>query len=371
MKVKLCYGGESHGYGLAGILDGLPRGLKINLEMIKRNLARRRKGVGRGPRRKIEDDNFTIACGIIDGITTGGAIGFIMENRSQELRRQEIPRPGHVDLPGALKYETYDIDSVAERASARETAIRVLAGTICIQFLEHFGITITGWVEAIGRTGSKIRITDLKSMAGLVKKSRVSCPDPVASKAMLQEIKNARKKGETLGGIIRVGADGIIPGIGGISHPEKRLDSRLAAAIMSIPSVKGVEIGEGFKQARIQGSKAHDPILWDNGKFYHSSNFAGGIEGGITNGEMILVRAALKPISTLKKGLPSVKMKTKQEVLGPAYRSDVCAVPSAVVIAEAMTALVLADAYLEKFSGDSLKESLRNFKNYRDSIRKL
>lgn len=371
MRIKFCYGGESHGYGLVGMLDSLPQGLKIDQDMIGENLSRRRKRPGRSGRKNIENDNFNIACGLLDGITTGGPLGFVIENRSRKLRHQEVPRPGHVDLAGALKYELNDLDPAAERSSARETALRVVAGSLCIQLLKHFEITIVGWAEAIGKISGNFDINDLDMIKKLVRKSQVGFPDPQVSKLMINEIKKASEKDETLGGIVRVAVSGVIPGIGGISHPEKRLDSRLASALMSIPSVKAVEIGEAFQQAKLYGSKAHDPVFWDGEEFYRKSNLAGGIEGGISNGEMILTRLALKPIPTLKEGLPSVNIKSKKAMPGPVYRSDVCAVPSAVVVAESMTAIVLADAYMEKFGGDSLKETIGNFENYKDAIKSL
>ena len=372
MRVKLTYGGESHGYGLAGLLEGIPQGMEVDLNQVKLNLARRKMGAGRGERSNFEFDNFTIICGVMIGETTGGPIGFMIKNASRELRHQRIPRPGHVDLAGALKYGTHDIDVAAERGSARETAIRVLGGTLCIQLLEHFNIKITGWVESIGSISTDFEVTeDFETITELIKKTPVACPDMVAAQMMTNELKIAADSNDTLGGTVRVAVKGVVPGIGGIGDPDKRLDALLAAALMSIPSVKGVEIGKGFSQAKMRGSQAHDPIFWGGAGYYHEGNLAGGIEGGLSNGEMIMLRAALKPIPTLKNGLPSVNLETKQSAPGPFYRSDTCAVPSSVVIAEAMTALVLADAYMEKFGGDSLNETLRNFDAYKDAMKRL
>jgi chorismate synthase len=346
--LRFLTAGESHGKALVAILDGCPAHLPLTVQEINRDLFRRQLGYGRGPRMQLEKDRVEILSGIRRGKTIGSPIALLIPNRSTELFEKVVtcPRPGHADLAGALKYYHKDIRNVLERASARETAARVAVGTICRKLLSVFRIVIESRVVEIGRFTQE--------------------------KEWRKAIDQAKKEGETLGGVFEVVAKGVPPGLGSYVQADLRLDGRLAQALMSIPAVKGVEIGLGFGVANLPGSQVHDEIYYQKGKgFSRRTNRAGGIEGGVTNGEPIILRAAVKPIATLRKPLNSVNLLTKKETLAHVERSDVCAVEPAAVVGEAVVAFVLAQAFLEKFGGDSLEEIKDNYSSYQKRISML
>lgn len=376
--------GESHGQGLLAILEGMVAGLELSEEYIRRDLVRRQSGYGRSERMKLEADEARIVSGVRHGYTMGSPIGLMLANRvwqewqevmstspvAVEVPPLTAPRPGHADLAGAIKYGLKDIRPVLERASARETAARVAVGAIARRFLEEFGIAIHSHTVNIG--GHESRVCGRIDWRG-VERSPLRCADPEAEKAMLAAIDRARADGDTLGGIFEVVANGVPIGLGSYVQWDRRLDARIAAAIMSINAVKGVEIGSGFSLAGVPGSQAHDVIRLARGRrgaypWRRATNFAGGIEGGISNGEPIVVRAVVKPIATLGKPLPTVDLQSGRATKAHYERSDICVVPAAGVVGEAMLAIVLADAILEKFGGDNLRETLENYRNYLSSI---
>lgn len=359
--LRFLTAGESHGKGILTILEGMPAGVEVKEEELLLELSRRRRGYGRGKRANIENDEFEIISGVSEGKTTGAPISVLILNKDYENWKGKYmpifaPRPGHADLPGMKKYGFDDCRPVAERASARETAARVVCGYIAKKLLSKVGIKVVSWVIQIGPIIANLQPMEdrlrnaetAKNLFELAESSEVRCPDPSASQEMKKLIDEAREKGDTLGGVFEVAATNVPVGLGSYVHWDRRLDTRLSAAVMSIPGVKGVEIGMGFELARLWGSEAHDAIYGEK----RSSNKAGGIEGGMSNGEIIFLRAAMKPIPTLQNPLPSIDLRTKEEVKAHAERSDVCAVGSAAVVAESMVALVLADALLEVRGGD-------------------
>lgn len=382
--------GESHGRGLTALIEGLPAGLSLQMERdVDPDLARRQGGYGRGRRMQIESDRADLLSGIRLGETLGSPLSMLIWNRDWEnwttamahlppdeeenpkaLRPMYLPRPGHADLVGVLKYARRDTRDILERASARETAARVACGAVAKRLLGEFGVRIGSHVRSIG----SVRARDLEELPDDLNVAADASPvrtlDPEADKAMIQAIDEAREVGDTLGGVFEVVATGVPVGLGSHIAWDRKLDGRLAAALMSIQAIKGVEIGLGFEGARREGSKVHDPIIRDDddtraGGFARSSNGAGGLEGGVTTGEPLVVRGAMKPISTLlKRRLPSVDLRDGSTREAATERSDVCAVPAAGVVGEAMVALVLADAFLEKFGGDSMEEIRRNFDGY-------
>ncbi len=363
--------GESHGRVLTAIVTGVPAGVVVNVDQINADLARRQSGHGRGGRQRIETDKASVLSGVRFGMTLGTPVALAVANRDwdnwtdvmatsgdkPEGVRVTRPRPGHADLPGTLKIGSNDTRDVLERASARETAARVAAGGIAKAFLSAVGVRIGSYVSAIGSV-ELAAVPDASAVdPSAVESSDVRCPDPAVSELMIREIDAARAAGESLGGVFVVTATGLVPGVGGYAEPEDRLDGRLAGALISIPAIKGVEIGDGFALAHALGSAAHDEILADPaGRIYRSTNHAGGIEGGMTNGEPIVVRAAMKPIPTLMKPLRSIDLDTREAIEASTERSDVCAVPAAAVVAEAEVAFVLARAYLEKFGHDTMSD---------------
>ena len=374
--------GESHGRALTAIVDGVPAGLSLDEEYIARDLKRRQGGHGRSARMDIEQDHAEILSGVRHGLTIGSPISLLIwnldwanwqdsmaispvEQESEPLTRL---RPGHADLAGAIKYGLDDIRPIMERASARETAARVAVGAVARRLLEEFGIEIMSHTIAIGG----VSVKGEKINWAQVEKSPIRCAEVKAEKAMIAAIDKAKKAGDTVGGIFQAIATGVPIGLGSHVQWDRRLDGRIAQAMMSINAVKGVDIGAGFSMASLLGSEAHDIIQFDTvkRKWLHASNRAGGIEGGITNGEPIVVKAVVKPIPTLGKPLPSEDLKTGETVKAHSERSDVCVVPAAGVIGEAMLAIVLADAILEKFGGDHLKETLRNYRGYLAEIAK-
>ncbi len=387
--LRFLNAGESHGPALTAIIEGMPSNLKISSDYINNELARRQKGYGRGGRMKIEKDKAKILSGIRFGYTLGSPITLMIENKDwenwtdimsiegQPVDKREItnPRPGHADLVGGVKYGFEDLRNVLERASARETTTRVAVGAVCKQLLEDIGIKIGSYVVSIGNLSVKDKIQDipLEERAQIAENSEVRIPVPEEDERFKQLIDEAKKEGESLGGIFEVFATGVPMGLGSYVQWDRRLDGKIAQAMMSIQAMKAVEIGEGFSLSEKFGSKAHDEIFWDEEKgFYHKTNRAGGLEGGMTNGEPILVRVGMKPIPTLmrKKSLQSVNIKTKEPFDAAKERSDVTAVPAAAVVGEAMLAIVLAGAVLEKFGNDNWLEIKERIKEYKESIKK-
>ncbi len=375
--------GESHGPGLVAIVEGLPAGLKLDHERIDREMARRQLGHGRGGRMKIERDAVEVRAGVRHGRTLGSPVALLVANRDYEnwdqrmnpwpvdaeVEESHLPRPGHADLVGSLKYGHRDVRNVLERASARETAARVAAGALAKEFLAALGVSVHSHVLRIasvsvsdpGEPGPE----DFES----IDESPVRCLDPEAEAAMVAEIDRLRKANESLGGVFEVRAFGLLPGLGSHVAWDERLDGRLAHAVVSIQAVKGVSIGEAWEVAASPGSESHDEIFWSDERGYHrETNRAGGIEGGMSNGEPLVVRGALKPISTLTKPLRSVDTESKQPAQAMRERTDSTVVPAAGVVAEAMVALVLARCYREKFGGDHIDDVLAAAQAYRERI---
>ncbi|UCG75068.1 MAG: chorismate synthase [Gemmatimonadota bacterium] len=385
--------GESHGRGMIVILEGLPSGLRLRSEDVSRELLRRQLGHGRGGRMRIERDLGEIMSGVRHGETMGSPITVLIPNRDYEnwrvamavdpvagaaeevLRRVGAPRPGHADLVGMLKYEREDARDILERSSARETAARVAAGSLAKRLLAEFGIEIGSHVVRIGpvEAAAGLRQGDVAGVNERSDASPVRCLEPAASEAMVQAIDDAAADGDTLGGVFEVVASGLPVGLGSHVSWEERLDGRLAAALMSIQAMKGVEVGAGFAAARSRGSAVHDEIETDPsrlaaGGFRRRSNNAGGLEGGITTGEMLVIRTAMKPLSTLGSPLRTVDLRTGAPARAVRERSDVCAVPAAAVVGEAMVALVLADAMRQKFGGDSLGQMRDAYDSYLERL---
>lgn len=367
--------GESHGKCLVALLDGIPAGLAIDARAIDTELSRRMMGYGRGKRMRIESDSAEILSGVRRGLTIGSPIAVMINNADHSIDRLPAvlePRPGHADLTGMLKYGLEDARDVLERASARETAARVSAGAIAKGLLGEFGIRVASHVTMIGRIRSQRRPLGLGKIVAISERSPVRCADPDVAGLMCREIDAAAREGDTLGGVFEVIVNGCPPGLGSYVQWDRRIDAILARAIMSIQAIKGVSFGIGFEAASRKGSMVHDEISYDKKKgFYRKTNSSGGIEGGMTNGEDIIISAAMKPISTLRKPLASVNIRTKRPIRATVERSDVCAVPAAGVIGEAVTAIEIANAMIEKFGGDSVKEMKRNFEGYVAQIRKI
>lgn len=362
MAVKFVTAGESHGPALVAILEGIPSGLPLSVEVINQELARRQVGLGSGPRMKVENDQARLLSGVMEGETIGAPIAILVENREHVRWRGRripaftIPRPGHADLSGVIKYGYRDLRPALERASARETAARVAAGAVCKHFLAHFGIGVGGYVVAIGEVSARMEGIPLEQRPRLAEMSPVRCPDPAASAAMEARINQAIQARDTLGGVIEVVATGLPPGLGSYAQWERRLDARLGAALLSVPAIKGVEVGPAFENARLPGTQAQDGICLQGGNLLRRGERNGGLEGGITTGQPLLLRAAMKPIATTLTPQQSVDLVRGKEVLTQYERSDFCPVPRAVPILETMVAFVLADALIEKLGGDSLAE---------------
>ncbi len=385
-KLRFLTSGESHGKGLIGILEGIPAGLSISSDDINKELTRRQKGYGRGGRMKIESDSVEIISGVRWGETIGSPIALFIENKDWKNWQKGMsadvenagsiepvtrPRPGHADLPGVLKYGHSDIRNVLERSSARETAMRVALGAIAKRFLLEFGINIGSYVIRIGTVRYEIPkpVRDKSEFEDLFKRaeeSEVRCPDSEVSTKMKHLIDDTMSRGDTLGGVFEIVVLGLPHGIGSYIHWDKRLEARLSYAIMGIQAIKAVEIGDGFGMAEKLGSESMDEIFYnpEEGRFYRKTNHAGGIEGGMTNGMPVIIRAAMKPIPTLRKPLRSVDIITKEPFEAAYERSDICAVPAASVVSEAVVALVITDSFLEKFGGDNIKETENNYKSY-------
>jgi chorismate synthase len=363
-------------------VQGIPAGLPLLAEDIDAELARRQRGYGRGGRMKIETDRVQLLAGVRGGETLGSPIALSIENRDHASWTGRMgpapfptppepltrPRPGHADLAGGLKYDRHDLRDILERASARETAARVAVGAVCRKLLGALGVDVFAHVVAIGPVEATPATLDLAALRARARASDLSCADADAELAMRAAILEAAHAGDTLGGVVEVIAAGAPPGLGSHTQWDRKLDGRLAQALMSIQAIKGVEIGLGFGAARVRGSEVHDAIGWDGQAFTRPTNRAGGLEGGITNGMPVVCRAAMKPIATLKKALPSVDVRTKETFAAAFERSDICAVAAASVVAEAMVAIVLAEAMLEKLGGDSLREVEDNLAGYRRRI---
>ncbi|MGH8963027.1 MAG: chorismate synthase [Jatrophihabitantaceae bacterium] len=379
--------GESHGPALVAVLDGLPAGIEVGTADLDRDLARRRLGYGRGARMKFEQDEVELTGGVRHGVTMGGPVAIRIGNSewpkwttvmsadpvdpdvlAEQARNAPLtrPRPGHADLAGMQKYDLTDARPILERASARETAARVALGAVAKAFLHQaVGVDVVSHVVSIGTVSAPAGVVPRPGDQDTVDASEVRCLDAGASAAMLAEIDETKKAGDTLGGVVEVLAYGLPVGLGSHVQGDRRLDSRLAAALMGIQAIKGVEVGDGFELARIRGSQAHDEIVRDDGgAIRRSSGRSGGTEGGMTTGEVLRVRAAMKPISTVPRALQTVDTATGEAAVAINQRSDVCAVPAAGVVAEAMVALVLAEAVIEKFGGDSVAETRRNVAAY-------
>jgi len=382
-QLRFLTAGESHGQALVAILEGIPAGVPITEDYIAADLRRRQGGYGRSRRQQLEQDHAQLLGGVRHGRTLGGPVAMVIANRVWEDWREVMQvgpyegeskpvtrlRPGHADLAGAMKYGFDDVRNVLERASARETAARVAVGAVCRRFLEEFGIAIHSHTSSIS---SVVASVDGEPDWDAVEASPVRCADPTAAAEMVAAIDAAREAGDTLGGTFEMWATGVPIGLGSHVQWDRKLDGQLAQAVMSIHATKGVDIGGGFAIAAGPGSQAHDVILppdkWDGRQWRRETNRAGGLEGGMTNGEPIVVRGALKPISTLSRPLPSVDLQTGEEIQAHYERSDVCTVPAAGVIGEAMVAIVLARAMVEKFGGDSLEETRRAYAAYQDTI---
>ena len=431
-NIRYLTAGESHGKGLTAIMEGVPANLELTAEYINNELARRQMGYGRGGRMKIETDTAEILSGIRFGRTLGSPIALFIENRdwenwqevmSSESRVQSSegsepktqnskllpvtrPRPGHADLSGAIKYNQKDIRNILERSSARETAARVAVGSVAKRLLEEFGIKIYSWVTEIGGVGSsefRVRSSEigwavptssiyyssliphpssLCSLFDKAEKSEVRCPDAAATEAIKKRIDEARNNGDSLGGIFEIVVSGVPVGLGSHVQWDRKLNARLSMVLTSIQAIKGVEFGLGFEAARRSGSEVHDEIAYSDtslaphgerarvrGGFYRKTNHAGGIEGGMSNGEDIVIRAAMKPIPTLYKPLRSVDIVTKEIFEATVERSDICAVPAASVVGEAVVAFEIANAMLDKFAGDSMEEMKRNYNSYMEYVK--
>ncbi|MDA8099176.1 MAG: chorismate synthase [Nitrospiraceae bacterium] len=377
--------GESHGELLMGILEGMPAGLLIRVTDIDGDLARRQTGYGRGGRMKIEKDTVKIYTGVRWGRTLGGPVGLMIRNKDWDNWRAKMspdtaflnnadavtrPRPGHADLAGALKYGMQDLRNILERSSARETAMRVAVGAVCKRLLDEFGIGIVSHVIDIGGVYAKGERLSAREIRRKTENSELRCADYEAEKKMMRKIDEAVQAGDSLGGIFEVIVSGAPIGLGSHVHWDRKLDARLAMSLMSIQAMKGVEVGSGFGAANKPGSQVHDEIFWTpkNG-FFRKTNNAGGIEGGMTNGEDIVLRAAMKPIPTLMKPLRSVDLDSKKPFKASVERSDVCAVPAAGVVGEAVVAFEIAAAMIEKFGGDSLDEMKRNYEQYQKTLK--
>ena len=376
--------GESHGPRLVAVVEGIPAGLSLLAEHVDEHLARRQRGYGRGGRMKIETDRVEFTGGVRNGETLGSPIAMTIQNRDHQSWLDRMgagplpatpepltrPRPGHADLAGGLKYDRHDLRDILERASARETASRTAVGAVCRRMLAEIGIDIFAHVVAIGPVEAQRPAISTAELAERARASDLASADPEAEEKMKEAIRDAAHAGDTLGGVFEVIATGVPPGLGAHVQWDRKLDGRLAQALMSIQAIKAVEIGDGWLAARSRGSQVHDAIDYDaSGRhFTRPTNRAGGLEGGISNGENVVCRAAMKPIATLKKALPSIDVGTKESFAAAHERSDICAVAAASIVGEAMVAITICDAVLEKFGGDSMRELVRNVAGYREQV---
>ncbi|MDR2191379.1 MAG: chorismate synthase [Endomicrobium sp.] len=386
MSIRFVTAGESHGRSVIAIIEGIPAGLNVNSEDIDVELARRQKGFGRGARMRIETDYVKVLSGLRHARALGSPIAVYIANKDWENWTNVMspisvdidgkiltkPRPGHADLAGLMKYGVKDFRDILERASARETAARVAAGAVCKELLKEFGVRITSYTVQIGKITADLKNVPKEKIWYNAEMSYVRCPDAKASKKMIALIKKISAKGDTLGGKFVVKADNVPPGLGSHTQWDLKLDGRLSQSLMSIQAIKSVEFGLGAKAAGVAGSEAHDEIYYNSKKgFYRNTNRAGGIEGGMSNGEEIFITCAMKPIPSLAKPLHSVDLITKKAEKAEAVRSDICAVPAAGVVAEAAVAFELARAFKEKFGGDSIEDMKRSYEAYMERVRSL
>jgi chorismate synthase len=371
MSLRFLTAGESHGPSLTAILDGMPAGLSITSDMINKELARRQKGYGSGGRMKIEKDTVQIFGGVLAGETTGAPIALLVQNadhikwKGKAVEPMTAPRPGHADLTGALKYGYRDLRPALERASARETTMRVAVGAICKHFLAQFGIVVGGYVSAIGEVTADFGETPYEERFLRAEASDVRCPLEAYASQMRAEIEKTIRSKNTLGGVLEIVALNLPVGLGSFAQWDKRLEARLAMAVMSVQAIKGVEVGDAFANARLPGTQAHDPITLRDSNIQRSTNRAGGTEGGVSNGQPLVLRAAMKPIATTLLPQPTVDLASGTESPTKYERSDFCPVPRAVPILESMVAFVLADALIEKLGGDSVNEMRPRFETLR------
>ena len=371
MSLRFLTAGESHGPSLTAVLDGMPAGLTITSEIIDKELTRRQRGYGSGGRMKIEKDAVQILGGVMAGETTGAPIAMLVGNadhvkwKGKAIEPMTTPRPGHADLTGAVKYGYKDLRPALERASARETTMRVAVGAVCKQFLARFGITVGGYVTSIGEIQTDFGDMPYEERFARAEESDVRCPVESSAQQMRDEIEKTIHGKNTLGGILEIVALNVPPGLGSFMQWDKRLEAKLAMAVMSVQAIKGVEVGDAFENARRLGTQAHDPITLERSNVQRSTNRAGGTEGGITNGQPIIVRAAMKPIATTLTPQQTVDLAAGENAPTKYERSDFCPVPRAVPILEAMVAFVLADALTEKLGGDSLDEMKPRFEALR------
>lgn len=380
--IRYLEAGESHGKGLVAIIEGLPAGIPVDVEFINKQLARRQGGYGRGGRMKIEKDKVEIITGVRNGKTMGSPVTLMVHNRDwanwEEIMSPEpgaaidkrvvsLPRPGHADLTGGIKYNQEDLRNILERASARETTIRVAVGALAQSVLRQFGVELWSHVVHLGGVDAQ---PDYSRLNDALYDTPVYCTDEAAEQRMIQAIDAAKADGDTLGGIVEVVVNGLPLGVGTYVQPDRKLDGRLAQAVMSIQAFKGVEIGLGFEAAKVPGSQAHDEIYYEEGKgFYHKTNRCGGLEGSMTNGDPLIIRGAMKPIPTLYKPLHSVNYQTHEEGLASVERSDACAVPAAAIVMQNAVAWTVLESFLEKFGGDNLQEVTRNYNSYLDYVK--
>lgn len=373
MPLRFLTAGESHGPSLTAILDGMPAGLPLTPDIINHELTRRQKGYGSGGRMKIEKDTVQILGGVMGGETTGAPIALLVENadhvkwKGKAVEPMTAPRPGHADLTGAVKYGYKDLRPALERASARETTMRVAAGAVCKHFLAQFGVVIGGYVSSIGETAADFGDMPYEERFLRAEESDVRCPIESAAEQMRTEIEKTIHGKNTLGGILEIVALNLPVGLGSFMQWDKRLEAKLAMAVMSVQAIKGVEVGDAFANARLPGTQAHDPILLNQSSVQRSTNRAGGTEGGVSNGQPIIIRAAMKPIATTLTPQQTVDLAHGVEAPTKYERSDFCPVPRAVPILEAMVAFVLADALIEKLGGDSLNEMKPRFESLRSA----
>ncbi len=378
MPLRFLTAGESHGPSLTAILDGMPAGLPLSTDIINKELTRRQQGYGSGGRMKIEKDTAQILGGVMGGETTGAPIALLVQNndhvkwKGKEIKAMTAPRPGHADLTGAVKYGYKDLRPALERASARETTMRVAAGAVCKHFLAQFGIIVGGYVSSIGNVQAAFGDMPYEERFARAEESDVRCPIDSAASDMRAEIEKTIHGKNTLGGVLEIAALNVPPGLGSFAQWDRRLEAKLTHAVMSVQAIKGVEIGDAFENAKRLGTESHDPIQLPitnyqspNHQLLRSSNRAGGIEGGISNGQPIIIRAAMKPIATTLLPQQTVDLASGQNAPTQYERSDFCPVPRAVPILEAMVAFVLADALLEKLGGDSLNEIKPRFESLR------
>jgi chorismate synthase len=383
-RLRYLTAGESHGPSLTAIIEGMPANLELDEGCINRDLARRQQGYGRGGRMSIEKDRVNFLSGVRWGKTLGSPITLSIRNRDWENWDKKMsplaedfvediaithPRPGHADLTGVIKYRQDDARNVLERSSARETAARVAIGALCKRFLDDLGISVLGYVAELGGVVADASLEDYRERFALSEESPCRTFDAEAEQRMIEAIDQAKENGDALGGVVEVAVMGAPIGLGSYAQWDRRLDGRLAYAMMSIQAFKGVEVGLGFEAARRPGSQVHDEIFHQGGEFFRKTNRAGGLEGGMTNGAPVVVRGAMKPIPTLYQPLQTVDFRSKSPYAAVVERSDVCAVPAAAVVAEAVVAIELAQAMLEKFGGDAMEEIKHNLQAYRHYVR--